>query len=189
MECTHLLRLAVPSPPAALLVPPPWRAAKLARDGPDPPAHITLLTPAELKRAVAALAEAHGQSAGDARALLVRQAVKLRRAPWRALGLGVAAEAAPERVHAAAFLVVDWPAAQAFRRALGLPDADFHITLGFYGGDVHGTSPLARKQSDSLLLPPSGGWPRGQAGQAMGQAAVLERAAALAASLRPTDLT
>jgi len=36
-----------------------------------------------------------------------------------------------------AFIALDIPALQAFRAKVGLPKKDFHVTLGFVGGDVH----------------------------------------------------
>ncbi|MFH1236078.1 MAG: hypothetical protein V1685_04045 [Parcubacteria group bacterium] len=36
-----------------------------------------------------------------------------------------------------AFLALEIPALQAFRSKIGLPQKDFHITLGFEGGDIH----------------------------------------------------
>ena len=36
-----------------------------------------------------------------------------------------------------AFLALDIPALQAFRESVGLPKKDFHVTLGFEGGDMH----------------------------------------------------
>lgn len=36
-----------------------------------------------------------------------------------------------------AFLAVDIPELQNFRKKVGLPAKDFHITLGFVGGDIH----------------------------------------------------
>lgn len=34
------------------------------------------------------------------------------------------------------YVIVDWPAAQQFRAKYGLPKYDFHVTLGFIGGDI-----------------------------------------------------
>jgi hypothetical protein len=36
-----------------------------------------------------------------------------------------------------AFIALDIPALQAFRANVGLPAKDFHVTLGFVGGDIH----------------------------------------------------
>src|SRR3989344_9246000 len=35
------------------------------------------------------------------------------------------------------FVALDIPALQAFRQKVGLPPKDFHVTLGFEGGDIH----------------------------------------------------
>lgn len=37
----------------------------------------------------------------------------------------------------ALFVAFDIPALQEFRRSIGLPPKDFHVTLGFMGGDIH----------------------------------------------------
>lgn len=36
-----------------------------------------------------------------------------------------------------AFIALDIPALQEFRSKVGLPPKDFHVTLGFEGGDIH----------------------------------------------------
>ena len=42
-----------------------------------------------------------------------------------------------DKVKKTAFVALDIPALQAFRQKVGLPPKDFHITLGFEGGDIH----------------------------------------------------
>ncbi len=42
-----------------------------------------------------------------------------------------------DKVKKTAFLALDVPALQAFRSDVGLPPKDFHVTLGFEGGDIH----------------------------------------------------
>ncbi|MCG2693229.1 hypothetical protein L6279_03925 [Candidatus Parcubacteria bacterium] len=42
-----------------------------------------------------------------------------------------------DRVKKTAFVALDIPALQAFRQKVGLPPKDFHVTLGFEGGDIH----------------------------------------------------
>jgi hypothetical protein len=42
-----------------------------------------------------------------------------------------------DRIKKTAFIVLDIPALQAFRSKVGLPPKDFHVTLGFEGGDIH----------------------------------------------------
>jgi hypothetical protein len=204
IDVSHYARLCLPLPPVAACVPPTWRAAKAARDGPWPPAHITLLTSAEMRDALVAAVEAPAAapfmransggsgsgnagasacdvaspppstSVADARRALVAAVRRVRTAPLHFRGLGVAVGAAGA---ACAFVVVDWPAGGAFRRVMGLPKADFHITLGFDAEDPHDV----RKTKSSLLRAPPGGWPRGEAGVNAMRAAVLARAQALRA--------
>jgi hypothetical protein len=35
------------------------------------------------------------------------------------------------------FMAINLPALQEFRKSIGLPPKDFHVTLGFEGGDIH----------------------------------------------------
>ncbi|MCX6781862.1 MAG: hypothetical protein NTW66_01985 [Candidatus Magasanikbacteria bacterium] len=42
-----------------------------------------------------------------------------------------------DKVKKTAFIALDMPALQEFRSKVGLPKKDFHVTLGFVGGDVH----------------------------------------------------
>ncbi len=42
-----------------------------------------------------------------------------------------------DKVKKTAFVALDIPALQDFRSKVGLPKKDFHVTLGFVGGDVH----------------------------------------------------
>ena len=42
-----------------------------------------------------------------------------------------------DKVKKVAFLAIDIPKLQEFRAKVGLPQKDFHITLGFVGGDIH----------------------------------------------------
>jgi len=42
-----------------------------------------------------------------------------------------------DKVKKTAFIALDIPALQEFRAKAGLPQKDFHITLGFVGGDIH----------------------------------------------------
>jgi len=44
---------------------------------------------------------------------------------------------AVDRVKKTAFISVEIPALQEFRAKVGLPPKDFHVTLGFVGGDIH----------------------------------------------------
>lgn len=187
---THYARLCVALPSLAAVVPPAWREAKLARDGDWPPAHVTLMNSAEVRDALAGACQAPASApfvrdgAGepflhpaDARRQLVSAVRRVRTGPLRVHGLGVAVGAAGA---AAAFVVVDWPAGGAFRNWMGLPKADFHITLGFDGEDPHDV----RKNRGSLLRAPPGGWPRGEAGFAAMRAALVARVEGLRAAQR-----
>lgn len=42
-----------------------------------------------------------------------------------------------DKVKKTAFIALELPALQAFRSKVGLPTKDFHVTLGFEGGDIH----------------------------------------------------
>ena len=42
-----------------------------------------------------------------------------------------------DKVKKTAFIALDIPALQSFRQKVGLPQKDFHVTLGFEGGDIH----------------------------------------------------
>jgi len=42
-----------------------------------------------------------------------------------------------DKTKKACFLAIDAPALQEFRKSLGLPEKDLHVTLGFEGGDIH----------------------------------------------------
>lgn len=42
-----------------------------------------------------------------------------------------------DKIKKTAFIALDIPALQAFRSKVGLPPKDFHVTLGFVGGDIH----------------------------------------------------
>ncbi len=42
-----------------------------------------------------------------------------------------------DKVKKTAFVALDIPALQTFRSKVGLPPKDFHVTLGFEGGDIH----------------------------------------------------
>jgi len=42
-----------------------------------------------------------------------------------------------DKVKKTAFISLDIPTLQTFRAKVGLPPKDFHVTLGFVGGDIH----------------------------------------------------
>jgi hypothetical protein len=134
-SCDGYLRLIVPVPAEAAAVPRAWREAKAARDG-EGEAHITLLNRAETADVVVERLQA-GESEEDIRASITQSLEDLLACPRGSLGIGVAAGDGG----AAAYLALKWAAAADFRRSLGLPQTDFHITLGFTGtGDPHGVA-------------------------------------------------
>lgn len=104
-------------------VPPHARQSRVDRDGEHH--HITLVPKAELQ----------GLDV-DEHAL-----EDLALTPLLPLGLGTA--------RSAQFVVLLWPAAQAYRAKLNLPPSDLHITLGFDRQDVHDVS----KGAMQLLSP------------------------------------
>jgi hypothetical protein len=55
---------------------------------------------------------------------------------WVDLGLGRAVD--PATGNTVLFKVLQWPAANAVRHALGLPPQHFHITVAFQRYDMHG---------------------------------------------------
>ena len=195
-ELTHYARLCLPLPAEASGVPPAWRAAKELRDGAWPPAHVTLMSSAEVRAVLSSAAAAPATapfmqggtrtaplpppegpaSPAEARRALGAAVRRVRAAPLHMRGLGVAVGAAG----ACAFVIVDWPGGKAFRRWMGLPPADFHATLGFDGEDPHDV----RKDRATLLCAPPRGWPPGDAGALAMQAAVLARAQQLRARRR-----
>jgi len=152
IQLLHYARLVLPRPPAeAAALPPAWREAKRARDGDWPPAHMTLLTSAEV-RSVA--------PDRPARSALARLLRRVRPQFPALLGVGVAiGREGVEAGSATAFIVCEHPGGAWLRRQLGLPRADFHITLGFDGTDPHaGVS----KGRSALLSVPPGGWGAGE---------------------------
>jgi len=51
------------------------------------------------------------------------------------------------------FLAFDIPALEEFRSSVGLPPKDFHITLGFVGGDIH-MKTLGQDEKGKTILGP-----------------------------------
>jgi hypothetical protein len=109
------------------------------RDGDG--AHITLLSPADTKKAIAGMAEKESISKGEAERRVKALAAEGVPENFTVKGVGKAEKDGKE----AYYLGVEWPAGDEFRKSLGLPTGDeagaqdFHITLGFGdGGDVHG---------------------------------------------------
>ena len=167
IESSHYVRLCLAASPfEAAAVPAAWRESKRARDGDAPPAHITLITAAELRGLEP-----------EQRLLLSRLLRRVRPQLPRSLGLGccVGLEGAEAGV-GAAFLCVDVPAGGWLRRQLGLGRLNFHVTLGFEGIDPHeGVS----KGPGAVLPPPKGGWGQGELALARMGVALRERVAVL----------
>lgn len=127
------------------------------------PHHITLVRPQEISRL-------HYHFKGDKTVLLRRAFNSLNGSKMTAHGLGCVSlqktvssgqgygeanqnheltKAQTEaEVNEAYFIVIDWPSACAFRRELGLPDMDLHITLGFKLQDIHGV----KKDRSTLIF-------------------------------------
>lgn len=94
-----------------------FEAARIARDGRDQ-LHLTFLTPK------------------DMRALSKRGIRPDRNLSFAFdfLGVGKAEDGDKETW----FIIASSPEAQEWRASQGLPHHDFHVTLGFRGGDIHG---------------------------------------------------
>eukprot|EP00035_Acanthoeca_spectabilis_P037737 m.47098 g.47098 ORF g.47098 m.47098 type:complete len:616 (-) comp8826_c0_seq1:228-2075(-) len=144
-----------------------WADARRARDGPDH--HITLAHRTELTKlhhtpaaaataanddddAATAAAPHGGPVTGGASAVPAVGMGMDPQAPWVALGLGLQTEGSCH----AAFAVVCCPDAVAWRVSRGLEWADFHITVGFSGGDVRGKSKGVETVAKPKTLTPAG---------------------------------
>mmetsp|Transcript_8183 Transcript_8183/g.21405 ORF Transcript_8183/g.21405 Transcript_8183/m.21405 type:complete len:346 (+) Transcript_8183:24-1061(+) len=114
-------------------VPEHAQSYRNARDGCS--YHITLVPKAELSGVRGMFTEQE---------ICQRQSLAL--APFVPLGVGTA--------RSSYFVVLLWPAAQAYRTRLGLPLADLHITLGFVKHDTHDIP-----KSVLQLLAPGAGQP------------------------------
>lgn len=132
---------------ALATVPEAWQRKRHARDGDS--YHATLFTKGDLQTVEAALRDGEGvlplwPTSVPAPSLDDRSSVPRAAAVfldshlgswlWADLGEGRAFADGCE----SAFRVLLWPGGVALRRALGLPPQDFHVTLGFRDGDVHG---------------------------------------------------
>jgi hypothetical protein len=112
-------------------VPREARAKREERDG-TTAHHVTLIA----RKEMAGLAKRAGEKAFARRvtAGLLRSLQEEKVAnDWVAEGLGSVA-AGDNRCW---FVVLSWPAANAWRAKAGLPPATFHITLGFLTADIH----------------------------------------------------
>jgi hypothetical protein len=116
------------------------RARRAERDGDHH--HITLVSRPECEWLAQQPGPWHGKQPAELLSELVRRAAQTLRNDWRDLGVGRVVEAnkfaKAGPPNWAVFRIVAWESANAFRRAIGLPPADFHITLGFARDDIHG---------------------------------------------------
>jgi len=118
--------------------------AKKARDGASN--HMTIFTPKETSKILKGLIaeiqkEQEGLPKSEAKypareELQGRLQRAAQQGDWKSLGIGHAQKGSNE----AYFMVIDWPGGRTLRKEFGLPEGghDFHVTLGFKGGDVHG---------------------------------------------------
>lgn len=100
------------------LVPPSARLSKAARDG-ENEYHVTVTTPAETSN-ISLTDDSLPQDANDVVILGIAHVKRRECESWSA--------------------VVLCPSWQRFRASLGLPEKDFHITLGFHQADPHSPS-------------------------------------------------
>ncbi len=125
--------------------------------------HITVMTPPEMRQVTEArVAEERKvdptfskNKAGEKvkLELQARIAASNLSADWRVEGIGRAEGGG----HETYFVVLDWPGGKRMRHEFGLdPNRDFHMTIGFRGGDVHGVkkdrSTLIRDASVALRV-------------------------------------
>jgi hypothetical protein len=108
--------------------------ARKARDGEK--ARVTIAGPKDAKEAVAQRAARDGLSKGAAEKALKEDLAAMHGGSFTAKGLGHAEGGGNE----AYFVVIEWAGGREIRENLGLDrdGQDFHITVGFKGGDVHG---------------------------------------------------
>lgn len=101
--------------------------------------HVTIVGPWEM--------ESVPEQYSNIEKLLEFIHTKVKNTHMTALGVGKREKQA-EQKRVTYFAPVVWPAAQKARSALGLEEAQFHITLGFLGTDVHGVD----KSADALFV-------------------------------------
>lgn len=58
-----------------------------------------------------------------------------------------------DKVKKTCFLAFDIPALDTFRTSLGLPKKDFHVTVGFEGGDIHMEIRGVDEKGKAILVP------------------------------------
>lgn len=109
-------------------------AARKQRDGDK--AHITIAGPKDAKKAIEIRAQKDGSSKGAAEKAVKEDPTSMQGGNFTVKGLGKAEGGGNE----AYFVVLDWTSGAEIREKLGLDrdGQDFHITVGFKGGDVHG---------------------------------------------------
>lgn len=117
--------------------------ARQQRDGSK--AHMTVVGPPEARKVLDFLADealkadpslSKGKAKDAAKTKLKELMASWDLGSLRSKGLGRVEAGGKE----AYFMVVDWPKGRDLRKDLGIdPDGqDFHVTVGFKGGDVHG---------------------------------------------------
>jgi len=109
-------------------------AARKTRDGDK--AHITLVGPKEAKEFIAARALKDNISKSLAEKSIKEELSQVNVESFTVKGLGHVTLEDKE----AYFVVIDWPSGLSLREKFGLnpQGQDFHITVGFKNGDVHG---------------------------------------------------
>lgn len=126
-------------------VPEELKQNRINRDGTEN-FHVTVIGPPEVRKIIDDLVvSGEAPSKGKAKKLAkqkILDAAESLMSDWIDLGLGKAAG------HEVYFRVINWPSAQQLRNEFGLPEKDFHITIGFGPeGDIHGVP----KDSSTLL--------------------------------------
>jgi hypothetical protein len=98
--------------------------------------HVTIISPTESKLIATLTAEQIAELERISQQVQKGQGIKIR-------GIGYIDGASTEnlrevdKVKKACFLALEIPELDAFRSSLRLPKKDFHVTLGFEGGDIH----------------------------------------------------
>lgn len=106
--------------------------ARKVRDGEA--AHITIISPPEVRAIISKIASEESISKGKAEDLFKSKIKNYEINNWNIEGLGKVSKDDKE----AYFLVVTCDEAQRLRAQYGLDNKDFHITVGFRNSDIHG---------------------------------------------------
>ena len=112
-------------------VPPAALRAREQRDGEHGRTHVTIAWVKEWKQARQACAATTEELF---EAVLSSEMTDLTQLQIKGLGT------ASKEDSRCWYLVVEWPAATAWRAQCRLPPHDFHITVGFLGADIHGVT-------------------------------------------------